>query len=60
MNKLIQEVSKDLFINAQHFDNPFAQESSQFYVRLVEIRDGLVVYLTCTGKVKFLTYEQFF
>ena len=60
MNIIIKEVSKDLYINRTHYDNPFAQYAPEFYVRILEIKDGWVVYLTCTNRVKFKKFEEFF
>lgn len=61
MNKIIKSVGKDLFINRQHYDNPFAQKDPSFHVRLVAIKDSWVAYLTSPRlSVRYMKFEDFF
>lgn len=60
MNELVKAVSKDLYINSHHYDNPFAEDKSHFYVRLLEIRSGWIAYSTWNKHVKYSKYEDFF
>lgn len=59
MNKVIQSLAKDIFINAKHYYNPFVQEDPNFYIRLVAIQGAWVAYVTCTRKVRYMGVDEF-
>lgn len=59
MNKILKNLTKELFINAQHQDNPFISKDARFFVRVIAVREGWVAYANHSGSLKYCTYPEF-